>query len=87
MTTYAIPPDRLLLYLLGKDDDVLKGNDRLVVYQKDLNLAVNALYDIKKELYNAMKRLPTLLSVVIIFPSESYIPTKVEVKQLREAIK
>jgi len=87
MTTQAIPPDRILRYLLGKDDDVLKGDNKLVIYQKDLNLAINVLEDNNKVLSEAMKKLPTLLSVVTIFPSESYIPTEEEVKELREVVK
>ena len=86
MTTYAIPPDRIFLYLLDKDDSILEGNDRLVVYQKDLSLAVNTLKDDNKVLGDAMRKLVTLLSVVIVFPSERYIPTEEDVKKLREAI-
>ena len=87
MKTYAIPPDRILLYLINKDKYILEGEYKLIVYQKDLNLAVNALEDDDKVLSDAMKKLPTLLSVVTIFPSESYIPTEEEVKELREIVK
>lgn len=85
--TQAIPPTRILLYLLGMDNDVLKHDSKLVVYQKDLNLAINALENDNNVLSFAMMQLTTLLSVVIIFPSERCIPTVEEVKQLREEIK
>ena len=85
--TQAIPPERVLMYLLNEDDDVLSSNVKLVVYQKDLSLAINALENDNETLSDAMKKLTTLLSVVTIFPSEKYVPTKEEVRQLREEIK
>lgn len=83
MKTKAIPPDRLLKYLLNKDEELLKDRTGLVVYQRDLVLAINA---IRKELLEssiAMVQLTTLLSSVIVFPSEPYKPTLEEVKKLR----
>lgn len=82
--TRAMCPDRILLYLLKQNE--LPTDIKIIVYQKDLNLAINALRDNSDELCTAMKQLTTLFSVVTIFPSKSNIPTKEEVEQLREEV-
>ena len=83
MKTKAMPPDLILRYLLKRYE---LPDERLVVYQKDLNLAVNALPPVKSTIFDAMMQLTILLSTVVVFPSERYIPTVEDVKKLRGEI-
>lgn len=78
--TKALPPELILKYLLREYE---LPQEKLIVYQKDLNLAINALRDDMTESYHAMKQLTTLLSTVIVFPSEKYMPTVEDIKKVR----
>jgi len=79
----AIPPDRILLYLLDKR--TLPFEKGLVVYQKDLTLAVCSI-KYEDNITGAMEKLMDILVYTTIFPSESYTPSEKDIKKLRKTI-